>query len=203
MGQMDSCYKLRSRNFWDIPLRGNMSWGWQKILQVRIWNFIWYRLGAGTTLSAWFDKWCSLSPLAHIITPRDVHRAGFHLSPMVSYIIDNGCWAWPNKWFMKYPMLLSITVPNLCPNSLDHLSWRAHNNVDFGFSVANMWDCIQPRGNEIDWYNLVWFSHHIPRHAIHLGLVIKRKRKTQDTLRQWDASSNTNLKLFQCPLCEQ
>ncbi|GKC07718.1 hypothetical protein Tco_0999328 [Tanacetum coccineum] len=24
-------YKFRGRNFWDYPLRGNMSWGWRKI----------------------------------------------------------------------------------------------------------------------------------------------------------------------------
>ncbi|GKD27971.1 hypothetical protein Tco_1234185, partial [Tanacetum coccineum] len=28
-------YKLRGRNFWDYSLRGNMSWGWGKILQLR------------------------------------------------------------------------------------------------------------------------------------------------------------------------
>ncbi|GJX34832.1 hypothetical protein Tco_0246389 [Tanacetum coccineum] len=41
----------------------------------------------------------------------------------------------------------------------------------------------------------------IPRHAIHLWLVMRHKLKTQDTLRQWDVSSNTNLNLLQCPLC--
>nr|GFB69011.1 hypothetical protein [Tanacetum cinerariifolium] len=61
-------------------------------------------------------------------------------------------------------------------------------------------ECIGPRGSEIDWYYLVWFSHQILRHAIHLWLVIKRKLKTQDTLLQWDVSSNTNLNLIHCPL---
>nr|GEV76886.1 hypothetical protein [Tanacetum cinerariifolium] len=28
-------YKLKGRSFWEIPLRGKMSWGWCKILQVR------------------------------------------------------------------------------------------------------------------------------------------------------------------------
>ncbi|GKC90327.1 reverse transcriptase zinc-binding domain-containing protein [Tanacetum coccineum] len=35
----------------------------------------------------------------------------------------------------------------------------------------------------------------------HLWLVIKRKLKTQDVLRQWDVSSNTNLNLLRCLLC--
>ncbi|GKE38245.1 hypothetical protein Tco_1461650, partial [Tanacetum coccineum] len=25
-------YKLKDRNFWDIPLRGKMSWGWRKVM---------------------------------------------------------------------------------------------------------------------------------------------------------------------------
>ncbi|GJR05914.1 putative reverse transcriptase domain, reverse transcriptase zinc-binding domain protein [Tanacetum coccineum] len=28
-------YKLKGHNFWDIPLRGNMSWGWRKVLKLR------------------------------------------------------------------------------------------------------------------------------------------------------------------------
>ncbi|GKE73472.1 hypothetical protein Tco_1535513, partial [Tanacetum coccineum] len=28
-------YKLKGRSFWDYPLRGNMSWGWRKVLQLR------------------------------------------------------------------------------------------------------------------------------------------------------------------------
>ncbi|GJR44683.1 zinc knuckle CX2CX4HX4C containing protein [Tanacetum coccineum] len=58
--------------------------------------------------------------------------------------------------------------------------------ADLEFSVAKVWECIRPRNNEVDWFHVVWFSHQIPRHAIHLWLVIKRKLKTQDTLRQWD-----------------
>ncbi|GJU99086.1 zinc knuckle CX2CX4HX4C containing protein [Tanacetum coccineum] len=65
-------------------------------------------------------------------------------------------------------------------------SWKTRNDMDSGFSVATVWDCIRPRGAKIDWYNLVWFSHNIPRHSIHLWLVIQRKLKTQDKLRQWD-----------------
>ncbi|GJW40183.1 reverse transcriptase zinc-binding domain-containing protein [Tanacetum coccineum] len=42
-------YKLNGRNFWDIPLCGNMSWGWRKILKLRplIREFIWHKIGNG------------------------------------------------------------------------------------------------------------------------------------------------------------
>ncbi|GJU48573.1 lysine histidine transporter-like 8 protein [Tanacetum coccineum] len=104
--------KVGLRRMLDIPLRGNMSWGWRKILQVRalIRHFIWYRLGAGNMVSAWFDRWCSLSPLSQLVTPRDIHT-GFNMS--------------------------------------------------------------------------------------------SKKLETQDKMRQWDVSSNTNLNVLECPLCER
>ncbi|PWA56937.1 reverse transcriptase domain, Reverse transcriptase zinc-binding domain protein [Artemisia annua] len=40
-------YRLRGRNFWDVPSR------------------------------AWFDKWCSVGPLSLIVSSRDIYRAGF------------------------------------------------------------------------------------------------------------------------------
>ncbi|GKA53967.1 reverse transcriptase domain, reverse transcriptase zinc-binding domain protein [Tanacetum coccineum] len=135
-------YKLRGRNFWDLPLSGNMSWGWRKILQ-----------------------------------------GGINMASKVYDIVTNGSWKWPNEWRLKYPYLYTITVPSLVPNSLDQIVWKTQNDMDSGFSVATVWDCIRPRGDEIDWYNLVWFSHNIPRHSIHLWLVIQRKLKTHDKLR--------------------
>nr|GEW99011.1 putative reverse transcriptase zinc-binding domain-containing protein [Tanacetum cinerariifolium] len=40
-------YKMQGRSLWDISLRSNMSWGWQKILQVRplVRHSIWFKLG--------------------------------------------------------------------------------------------------------------------------------------------------------------
>ncbi|GJZ97902.1 cation/H(+) antiporter 24-like protein [Tanacetum coccineum] len=62
-------YKLNGRTFWEIPLRA--------------------------TISAWFDNWCALSPLASFISNRDIYRAGLGLSAKVNEIIDSGMWSWP------------------------------------------------------------------------------------------------------------
>ncbi|GJY03689.1 reverse transcriptase domain, reverse transcriptase zinc-binding domain protein [Tanacetum coccineum] len=138
-------------------------------------------------VSAWFDRWCLLSPLSDLVTPRDIHKAGFDISTKVHDVIINGNWKWPNDWLVKYPPLYTIPVPSLVLISLDRLIWKSINDVDSSFSVATVWECIRSRGEVIDWYDLVWFSHNIPRHAIHLWFVIKRKLKTQDKLRQWDS----------------
>ncbi|GJY05259.1 uncharacterized mitochondrial protein-like protein [Tanacetum coccineum] len=73
---------------------------------------------------------------------------------------------------------------------------------DLSFSVGVAWDDIRPHGNTIGWTHVVWFTHCIPRHAFHLWLVIQKKLKTQDRLRQWDVSPTTELNLSRCPLCD-
>ncbi|GKE54784.1 hypothetical protein Tco_1489940 [Tanacetum coccineum] len=133
-----------------------------------------------------------LSPLSNIISNRDIHRAGFSLDSKVAALIDHGSWTWPNEWYVKYPTLLNIMVPMLS-KATDGLSWRNLNNMVGDFSVAKVWDCIRPRSNEIEWYHVVWFANQIPLHVILLWLVLKRKLKTQDTLRHWDVSNNTNV----------
>ncbi|XP_022040049.1 uncharacterized protein LOC110942583 [Helianthus annuus] len=48
-------YRLRNRSFWEIPLRGNMTWSWRKMLNLRpiIRNHIWTEVGDGADTSAW------------------------------------------------------------------------------------------------------------------------------------------------------
>ncbi|GJW03133.1 homeodomain-like protein [Tanacetum coccineum] len=64
------------------------------------------------------------------------------------------------------------------------------------FSVAKSWDAIRPRGNQVVWSRIVWFSHNIPRHAFHLWLVMRNGFKTHDKMRQWDVGGDTNLNLL-------
>ncbi|GJV46442.1 putative RNA-directed DNA polymerase [Tanacetum coccineum] len=105
-------YKLKGRSFWDVPCRGDASWGWHKLLQFRstIRPFIWHKINNGKSTSVWFDRWDGV------------------LRP---------------------------------------------------FSVAYVWDTIRSTADMVYWYNVVWFSHCIPRHAIHMWLVIQQKLKTQ------------------------
>ncbi|GJW79124.1 auxin efflux carrier [Tanacetum coccineum] len=88
-------YKLKGRNFWDFPMRGNMSWGWRKILKLRpiIWNFIWSKIGNGRNTSLWFDTWADFEPRAAQISPRDIVRSGLSLQSKVQDVIHHGLWA--------------------------------------------------------------------------------------------------------------
>ncbi|GJR54546.1 hypothetical protein Tco_1405067 [Tanacetum coccineum] len=191
-------YKLNGRSLWDIPLRGNVSWGWRKVLQVRsiIRPFVRSRMGKGLMTSAWYDKWSSVGPLADIVSSRDFHRGGFSSSSTVRDLIDGNAWKWPAHWTVKYPLLETLVCPGLS-NEDDKVVWTDTNDSDVDFSVSTAWECIRPRSNIVVWYNVL----QIPRHAIHLWLVIKRKLKTQDLLRPWDVGGGVNASQMVCSLC--
>ncbi|GJZ30686.1 hypothetical protein Tco_0575733 [Tanacetum coccineum] len=106
-------YKLKGRNFWDFPMRGNMSWGWRKILKLRpiIRKFIWSKIGNGRNTSLWFDTWADFEPLAAQISPRDIVRSGLSLQSKVQDVIHHGLWVWPQELLVKYPFLNNYNTP--------------------------------------------------------------------------------------------
>ncbi|GJS39442.1 reverse transcriptase domain, reverse transcriptase zinc-binding domain protein [Tanacetum coccineum] len=70
------------------------------------------------------------------------------------------------------------------------------------FLTKNAWHTLRVRGNEVDWFKLVWSTYSIPRHAIHMWLVMRKRLLTQDRMRQWDVDSIIDLKLLWCPICK-
>ncbi|GJR30422.1 auxin efflux carrier [Tanacetum coccineum] len=160
----------------DVPLWGNMTWGWCKILQLRpiVREFIWYKISNGMRTSLWFDTWCEASSLANHVSSRDIHRSGLNPKSMVIDIVHDGNWIWPQELLEKYPILNSYTLQ--ISNECDRLEWRLHDGTVKQFSVTN-----------------------IPRHAINLWLIIKRKLKTQDRICSWDVSNSL---ASTYPLCE-
>ncbi|GJT08544.1 putative RNA-directed DNA polymerase [Tanacetum coccineum] len=148
-------YKLNGRSFWDIPLRGKMSWGWRKILQIRelVRPFLWSKIGNGNMISAWFDTWNEIGPISNVVSYRDIHRAGFSVHSKISDIINQGAWAWPSEWQVKYPILANIDVPTLS-TATDGIVIRNLNNKEEDVSISAIWECIRPRSNEVEWFRV-------------------------------------------------
>ncbi|GKC31382.1 putative gag-pol polyprotein [Tanacetum coccineum] len=165
------------RSFWDVPCRGDVSWGWHKLLQIRstIRPFIWHNINNGKSTSAWFDRWVDLCPLKDMFSNKDIARSGFSLDDSVPLLLDD---------------------------IDDVILLRDRDGVLRPFSVACAWDRIRTRADIVNCYNVVWFSHCIPRHAIHMWLVFRQKLKIQERLRQWDVGLSIDLNLLRCPLCD-
>ncbi|GKA92770.1 hypothetical protein Tco_0814695 [Tanacetum coccineum] len=146
-------YKLRGRSFWDVPIRGQMSWGWRKLLQVRqiVRPYVWSHLGNGTNTFAWFDNWCPHGPLSNIVSNRDIYRSGFTHNAKVADVVNNNMW--PTEWSSKYPLLNNIVMPHLS-NAKDELFWKDLKNKEVKFSVSAVWENIRPISIKVDWFKL-------------------------------------------------
>ncbi|GKD79976.1 reverse transcriptase domain, reverse transcriptase zinc-binding domain protein, partial [Tanacetum coccineum] len=127
--------------------------------------------------------------------------AGLNLHSKVKEVILNGSWLWPPYLLAKYPFLSECHVP-LLDDTPDSLVWRNSQGRIKRFSVTQVWSDIRNRDSKVNWYNMVWFSSCIPRHAFNLWLIVRRKLKTQDFIRIWDVSDSlgTSYSLCQGPL---
>ncbi|GJW96115.1 putative reverse transcriptase domain, reverse transcriptase zinc-binding domain protein [Tanacetum coccineum] len=143
-----------------------------------------------------FKRWCANCPLINEVSIRVIYGAGLTTSSKVAGAMNNGSWLWPSDWADKYPTTFDTIVPSINMSSQDTLWWRDNQGNFKAFSVGIVWEDIRPRGIEAAWTNVIWYPHCIPRHAFHLWLVMQRKLKTQDRLKQWDVGDNTNLNLL-------
>ncbi|GJY08916.1 putative reverse transcriptase domain-containing protein [Tanacetum coccineum] len=177
--------------------------GWLKLLQLQVLvrPFFWVKLGNGRDTSVWHDSWCSYCSLIRLISPRDIYSVGFNNQAMVANFVLNNAWTWPQAWIAKALILNLIPAPNLDEITVDCIRWRDIHGVFSEFSVSRAWEAFRPRGNEVNWFRIMWFPHSIPRHLFHLWLVMQNSLKTQDKLRQWDVGINTDLNLLRCSLC--
>ncbi|XP_071689011.1 3-ketoacyl-CoA synthase 9-like [Rutidosis leptorrhynchoides] len=58
------------------------------------------------------------------------------------------------------------------------------------FTVKTTWDTHRPKSTRVAWYNIVWFTQAIPRHAFTVWWLMREKLKTQDKLMPWDIQSS-------------
>ncbi|GJV21152.1 uncharacterized protein Tco_1370172 [Tanacetum coccineum] len=182
----------------------HICWGWRKLLQIRphVRPFIWHKINNGRSTSMWFDKWTDPCPLREMLTVRNIVRSNFSLLDMVSDLISNGSWRWPHDWSSRFPNVVNVPVLEINNDLDDKIVWRDGRGVFQCFSVAGAWDSLWLRADVVDWYHVIWFPHCIPRHAIHMLLMIKEMLKTQDRMRQWDVGPSIDLNLLKCPLCD-
>ncbi|GKE35402.1 CASP-like protein 4A3, partial [Tanacetum coccineum] len=130
-----------------------------------------------------------ISPLAAVITPRDVFWAGLVLSSKIRDVVQNNVWNWPPYLVSKFPFITSIDQPNL-QDIPDRLEWQDGQGNDSTYFVISVWFAIRPRDVKDDWFDVIWFPNRIPRHAFHLWLIMKERLKTQDRVCSWDVSSS-------------
>ncbi|GJY37195.1 hypothetical protein Tco_0422573 [Tanacetum coccineum] len=99
----------------------------------------------------------------------------------------NGCKAsaWFDMWDTNGPVMSHITnraISSVGFTTRDNVANKVSDRLFNEFSVSIAWQSIRQRSNEVGWYRLVWSKYGIPRHSIHLWLIMKRRLQTQDRL---------------------
>ncbi|GJX80225.1 reverse transcriptase domain, reverse transcriptase zinc-binding domain protein [Tanacetum coccineum] len=117
-------------------------------------------------------------------------------------VVGDGSWLWPQAWYVCAPILNNCVAPNIILDRDDYMVWKDLNRNHHPFSTHVVWDVLRPRGNDVDWDDIVWFSICISHHAFLVWLIMEKRLKTHDMLRQWDVGVSTNLNLFLCPFCK-
>ena len=133
---------------------------------------------------------------------RAITNAGFNLHDKVADVVSNGAWSWPVSWFDNFPVLMNVPTPILNDEHVDTLQWKMRDGTFRLFSVRDVWESIREQGNAVEWFQLVWSRHSIPRHATHLWLVMRKRLKTHDRMRPWDVGNDVDLNLLRCLLCK-
>nr|GEU89462.1 hypothetical protein [Tanacetum cinerariifolium] len=128
----------------------------------------------------------------------DIPLRGLNPSSKLRDIIFNGAFSWPLVLSDKYSFLQSIIMSNFLDRR-DSLEWRNELGLVKPFSVGMVWSCIRPRGDKVSWFDVVWFSYCILRHAVNLWLIMKQRLITQDKLSGWDFLGSL---MTSCPLCD-
>ncbi|GJX87405.1 hypothetical protein Tco_0339419 [Tanacetum coccineum] len=149
-------YKLKGRNFWDIPEKEGSSWSWKKILRYR-WMFqkhVIHRIGNGMDMSLWFDNWHAIFPLSEFISKRKIYYSGLSLDCKVANVIEDGIWKWPGVLSKEFNGLNAFDPPILVDGKNDKVMWRTRTGRLKDFSVSVVWDDIRDHSVFVPWAKL-------------------------------------------------
>nr|GEU68754.1 hypothetical protein [Tanacetum cinerariifolium] len=128
-------YRLKGRSLWNVPCLGDVSWGWQKLLQIRplIRPFIWNKINNGKLTPMWFDKY-DLCPIHDMLSFRDITRSGFGLSDSISDFISN------ENWRHEFHMWL---VAKQKLKTQDRMrQWDVRSSIDFNLLKYPLCDVV-------------------------------------------------------------
>lgn len=190
-------YRLKGRNFWEVKVPWDASWSWKKILGMRndFRPFIQHRVGDGKSISFWFDTWTMAGPLVNFFSIREISAMGLSGKEKLADFYVNGKWAWPRGLMEKVPDC-DEQVPEIDQSLEDRVVWCSRNGSDHSFKTNVVWKDIRFQGISVVWYNLVWYSNCIPKHAFILWLAIRRKLMTQDRMQIWQVDRE-----LRCAFC--
>ncbi|KAM0043987.1 putative RNA-directed DNA polymerase [Helianthus debilis subsp. tardiflorus] len=197
-------YHLQDRSLWDIPNPNNACWSWRKLLQLRpiVRKFFVSKIGDGRSTFLWYDNWSDHCPLSSYVTPRQMRQEGLSIYTKVADVVQDNTWRWPTAWRDMFPILFQLAPISIEAHKSDCIMWKYNNDSMEPFATKVAWNSLRRTGQQVNWYNMVWSSFNIPRHAFLCWLIYKRKLATQDRIQMWNNAMG-KVSMMCCLLCNK
>ena len=111
---------------------------------------------------------------------RVIYDAGLPRTARVSAIVRDSRWHWP---LANSPELITLKeatlgIPPPDSNRKDQIIWSPSSSKTY----TTAWNHLRESRSKVIWYNLIWFSGHLPKAAFFLWLAVKKKLGTQDRI---------------------
>ncbi|GJY72599.1 hypothetical protein Tco_0476302 [Tanacetum coccineum] len=82
--------RLKGKSIWMANAGSSSSAGWKDLLKLRdkVRDHVLWKIGNGTKVSAWNDRWDSLGHLSDTISSRDIHEAGLIMESTLAELVN-------------------------------------------------------------------------------------------------------------------
>ncbi|GKB57152.1 reverse transcriptase zinc-binding domain-containing protein [Tanacetum coccineum] len=160
---------------------------------------VYFKIGNGQYVSAWYDRWCAIGPLNQFITTRMIYDARLQNDSKVASLVQRGNWCWPDDWIIKFPALRQIQIPKLDEEISDKALLVTRTGQMTEYNTKTVWrdmDCDNPK---VIWRHLIWFAQCILMHSFVLWMAMQNRLMTQDRVAVW--KPNEPMKCVLCALC--
>ncbi|GKA46438.1 RNA-directed DNA polymerase, eukaryota, reverse transcriptase zinc-binding domain protein [Tanacetum coccineum] len=125
-------------------------------LRDKVRHHIYYKLGNGKSVSAWYDNWSIEGPLCKFISAKEIYDAR-----------------------------LSSDFPSLTDDACDGVVWVTRAGHETRFVTRTVWQDMCCTGNKVIWKSMIWFPQSIPRHSFVLWMAVQGRLMTQDKIVIW------------------
>ncbi|GKA59909.1 RNA-directed DNA polymerase, eukaryota, reverse transcriptase zinc-binding domain protein [Tanacetum coccineum] len=137
--------RLKGKSIWMANAGSSSSAGWKDLLKLRdkVRDHVLWKIGDGTKVSAWNDRWDSLGHLSDTISSRDIHEARLTMESTLAELvnINNGAervfgtrivwkdWSYYGAKMEWYPVIwynmnvdgMKCSLCQCCMDSIEHL----------------------------------------------------------------------------------
>uniref|UniRef100_A0A2N9HE77 Reverse transcriptase domain-containing protein n=1 Tax=Fagus sylvatica TaxID=28930 RepID=A0A2N9HE77_FAGSY len=155
---------LKGKSLCTVKIPQECSWGWMKLLKSRIEarKLISYEVGDGNNKFLWHDKWHPNGVLLEEYGHRIIYDATSTFNAKVSSVLRNKEWVWrPAR--SENLVEIQSKLSQIQIMDYDRPIWST--SASGNFSCAATWEHFRTKGEEVNWWKLIWFKEAIPKHG--------------------------------------